>query len=246
MIDVMIESMREFQRAFGRAARDGQVIELDGVVACLTPGLPAHSLFNACVYEWAADLRAALPELARAYEAAGVRKWAAWAHESDSEATAALQEYGMVLDSEPASMGRPLAPGDFEPDGGIERTEDLAAFDRIEALAWDFPVGVFAEAMPNTLQEFNCYLAREGNGTPAAIVGTLHHRGDCGVTLVATTPEARGQGLATRAMRHALAEAARDGCTTTTLQASAMGRPIYERMGYADFGRMQLWELHAA
>ena len=243
MIDVMIESLREFQRAFGRSARDGEVIELDGVVACLTPGLPSHSLFNACVYEWASDLEAALPELGRRYEAAGVRKWGAWAHESDSEATAMLNAHGLVLDSEPVAMARPLAQGDFEPEAGIERTDDLIAFDRVEALAWDFPIGVFADAMPDTLQEFNCYLARDRDGAPAAIVGTLHHRGDCGVTLVATVPEARGQGLATRAMRHALAEAAGDGCVTTTLQASAMGLPIYERLGYADFGRMQLWEL---
>ena len=86
------------------------------------------------------------------------------------------------------------------------------------------------------------YLARDEHGRPGCVVGSAHHNGDCGVTLVGTAPEARGRGLATAAMRLALAEAAADGCTTTTLQATAAGRPIYARMGYRDFGTMNLWE----
>jgi GNAT superfamily N-acetyltransferase len=62
------------------------------------------------------------------------------------------------------------------------------------------------------------------------------------VTLVGTLEAARGRGLATLLMRRALADARERGCTTTTLVATKMGHPIYARLGYRDFGRVQMWE----
>jgi GNAT superfamily N-acetyltransferase len=244
MLEVMIESMREFQRGFGRAARDGEVIEDGPLVASLAPSLGNHSLFNAMVGGGAGDLRAALPELERRYREAGVSAWGAWVHEADTEAEQVLEEHGLELDSSPVAMAREL--GDEPPAEGVELTDDLEAFDLVEASAWSFRLGLLTDGLPHALREFRCYLARDDGGNPAAIVGTQHHRGDCGVTLVGTVPEARGRGYATRAMRHALAEAVREGCRTTTLQASKAGYPIYARMGYRDFGTMHLWEKRAA
>jgi GNAT superfamily N-acetyltransferase len=240
VIEVMRESMREFQRAFGRAARDGQVIELPGAVGCVTPRLGGHSLFNAAVV----DDVAALPALADRYGAAGVEKWGVWAHESDRELRDALSGSGMTLDSSPTAMGRELDDSLPAP-RGVEPLRDLAIFDAVESAAWDFPAHALTDGMPGVLDEFRCYLARDPDGAPAAIVGALHHRGDCAVTLVATTPAARGRGLATAAMLHALRVAAADGCTTSTLQATAAGRPTYERLGYSEFGAMELWETRA-
>jgi GNAT superfamily N-acetyltransferase len=62
------------------------------------------------------------------------------------------------------------------------------------------------------------------------------------VYLVATLPEARGRGLATALMSHALLEARERGCTTTSLQSSARGRPVYARLGYREIGVVQMWE----
>ena len=246
MVDVMLETMREFQRAFARSARDGAAIDLPGVVGCATPGLAGHSMFNAVVPDDADSLRAALPEVARLFGEHGISAWGVWMHSSDTAAARVCEEHGMRLDSTPAAMGRELGPGDFESPGGVERTDDLEAFDLVEASAWGFEPGTIAAAQPYVLREYRCYLARDEHGAPAAIAGTIHHRGDCGVTLVGTVPEARGKGLATAAMRFALAEAARDGCRTTTLQSSAAGHPIYLRLGYRDFGEMRLWEQRRA
>ena len=66
--------------------------------------------------------------------------------------------------------------------------------------------------------------------------------GDCGIFLVGTIPEARGRGISTRLMKRALYDAASRGCTISTLQASQMGYPVYQRLGYRDLGRAQLWE----
>ena len=71
------------------------------------------------------------------------------------------------------------------------------------------------------------------------------HDGDFSVTLVATLPEARGRGLAGRLLTHALHEARERGCTTTSLQATKMGQPVYGRLGYRDLGPVQMWERRA-
>jgi hypothetical protein len=43
-------------------------------------------------------------------------------------------------------------------------------------------------------------------------------------------------------MSHALLEARGRGCTTTSLQATMRGRPVYQRLGYRDIGAMHMWE----
>jgi hypothetical protein len=40
----------------------------------------------------------------------------------------------------------------------------------------------------------------------------------------------------------ALLGASERGCETSTLQATKMGKPIYERMGYRDLGPLHMWE----
>jgi GNAT superfamily N-acetyltransferase len=250
LLPVMVESLRAFQRGFGRAARDGEVIELPGVVACVTPALGFRSIVNAAVHDGADALREALPELEARYDARGVTAWGVWVHESDTAARDALTEHGLRLDSRPTAMAREIEESIAgEPAEGIacERSDDIDAFDAAFAAAYEIPSGAFAYSLPRLAGEYNLYLARAA-GSPEAgcCVATLHHGGDCGVTLVGTAPDARRTGLATVAMRFALAEAARDGCRTTTLQATRAGRPLYERLGYREFGAMQLWEKRTA
>jgi hypothetical protein len=43
-------------------------------------------------------------------------------------------------------------------------------------------------------------------------------------------------------MRQALLDARERGCTTTSLQATAMGRPVYRRLGYRELGVIEMWE----
>src|SRR3954451_23810439 len=168
--------MREFQRAFGRAARDGEVIELPGAVGCRAPRLGGHSLVNAAI----ADDAGVLPELARRYGSAEV--WGVWAHESDAALRTALSDLGMQLDSSPTAMGRELGDS-LSPVPGVEPLDDLDVFDAVEFAGWDFPAGTMAEGIPGVLHEFRCYPERAAAGAPGAIVATVHHRGDCGVTL---------------------------------------------------------------
>ncbi len=74
---------------------------------------------------------------------------------------------------------------------------------------------------------------RRGSATPAK---------DLGFYFVATHPEHRGLGLASRLIAIAVGEARDRGLVTSSLQGSPMGQPLYRRLGYgADF-RLELWE----
>jgi predicted acetyltransferase len=60
--------------------------------------------------------------------------------------------------------------------------------------------------------------------------------------MVAVVPEARGHGIAGKLLAHALADAAERGLETSTLVATNLGRPVYERLGYRQFGALEMWE----
>ena len=70
------------------------------------------------------------------------------------------------------------------------------------------------------------------DGKPVSIAMTIVSHGVAGVYWVGTLPEARGKGLA-RALTAAATNAGFDlGAEVASLQASPMGKPIYEAMGY--------------
>lgn len=68
--------------------------------------------------------------------------------------------------------------------------------------------------------------------TPVATAAVVVSGTCAGVYNVGTPAEFRRRGYGEAATRAAVVEGVRRGCTTTTLQASEMGFPIYKRMGY--------------
>ena len=53
-----------------------------------------------------------------------------------------------------------------------------------------------------------------------------------GIYWVATAEQHRGRGFGVVITRSAVDEAARRGCCMVGLQASPLGKPVYERMGF--------------
>jgi len=80
------------------------------------------------------------------------------------------------------------------------------------------------------------------DGEVVACAGSIHDEGDCGIYLVATEPRARGRGLAADLVTVALSEARAEGCKTGSLQSTPMGKPIYTKLGFRDFGAIHMWE----
>jgi GNAT superfamily N-acetyltransferase len=76
----------------------------------------------------------------------------------------------------------------------------------------------------------------------AAVLQTADVGSDCLIMWVATLPGHRGKRLASRLLAMALGEARERGMKTTTLQASMLGRRVYERLGYRLISTLRLHE----
>lgn len=238
----MLANMRGFFASMAQDASDGHVLELEGVLAAVVPSCPERSIVNCVIYPDPGALEAARDALADEYEQAGVRAWTVWVPEEDTRAAALLGRRGHVLDGRPTAMARELR-GFESPLPVPELLEpDMATALRINDLAYGF-AGDLERAFQRVPPEpARLYLAAV-DGAPACTVLTYDSPdGDCGIYLVATLAEARGRGLATALMGHALTEASRRGCLTTSLQATARGRPLYERLGYRNIGAVHMWE----
>ena len=233
----MLDSMEAFFPSFGERA-----LRRDGVVATITPSIPDRSVFNSVVYRDPAALRGTLAELERTYDDAGVVAWTVWVPRPEAEPADALRQAGHVLDASPEAMAAPL--------------DEISLGAGAEGLDWERGPSL-VPAMSDVLDEAfhwprepvaallawmeHVYVARV-DGEPAACVAAVDFGGDCAIWNVGTREAARGRGLATGLLRQALVDARARGCETTSLQATAMGRPVYARLGYRALGPIDMWE----
>jgi ribosomal protein S18 acetylase RimI-like enzyme len=243
----MLASMREFFRHAGEACDGFRVVERDGVLATVTPEVPDRSLPNAVFYDSEDALERNLDGLARLYEDAGVRAWTVWTPRQDERARGVLADAGHTLDADPAAMVLALdeaePPRDNDPEPDPEpRAEDIGRInDQAYGISGAFEVWMGA----GPLDPAHNYVASV-DGRPVATVVTVDHDGDCSMWAVAALAEARGRGLVSGLMRRALADGRERGCDVSTLQATKLGEPVYERLGYRKFGVMEMWERRAA
>jgi GNAT superfamily N-acetyltransferase len=235
--------LRTFCRGLVQGSEDGRLVELDGVTAAVVPAAPDRSIVNSVMYESVAGLESALDYIARAYEEAGVRAWTVWVPQRDELGSALLERAGHTLDGVPTAMAMELEgfERNVSPDVEIDQDPEPSEIGRLNDRAYGFDGDQFARAVTRRPPGMHHYVARL-DGVAASCVGAIDHGLDCGIYLVATAPEARGRGLATELMVQALLDAGVRGCLTTSLQATKMGHPIYERLGYQDLGQLQLWE----
>lgn len=237
----MHANLRDFCRLMGGASPGARVIELPGVVAAVVPATPHRSLFNSVAYDSADELAQALPRLADMYAESGIEAWTVWTPERDERAARLLSDAGHRIDGDPAVMCMELsdlrAPRpddlDLDPDPRVATLSDLN--DTAYGTAPDMSRAV------QTLPGVTLHVVRL-DGRPVSAVGTHDADGDTCILYVATAPAARGRGLASKLMALALHEARDRGATTTSLQATKMGYPIYAKLGYRDLGTLQMWE----
>jgi ribosomal protein S18 acetylase RimI-like enzyme len=215
-----------------------------GVIAGRCPEIPQRSVFNCVVYRDPEALVEALPDLARQYEEAGTIAWTVWVPERDARVRQALEAAGHVLDGTPEAMAAPLEEVDC--DAGAEgldweRPDGLEEMGAILGEAFSWSGEPIAAVLDGVKGVGHLYVARV-DGRPAGCVGAVDVDGDAGIYWVGTLPEARGRGVATGLMRQALLDARERGCTSTSLQATVMGRPVYRRLGYRELGPIEMWE----
>ncbi len=84
------------------------------------------------------------------------------------------------------------------------------------------------------------------DGQPACTSALFESAGVAGVYWVSTLEAYRSQGLGAAATWAAVEAGRRRGHRLASLQASAMGKPVYEKMGFAIDRRYARWEKHVA
>ncbi len=229
-------------------ATGGSAWRRDGVLAAIVPIAPERSIFNSVFYGDPAPLLESLDEIAAAYDAAGCAAWAVWVPEADRETAVALETAGHKLDSEPRDMGMALADlAAPEPDPELEifEREDYVALARINEASYGYASGELEAIERARMPGTRIYFGSLG-GEEIATLGIVPLNSDAIVVWVAVLPEARGRGVSGRMLAPALENASRDGLETTTLQASSLGYPVYEKLGYRDYGVVEMWERRAS
>lgn len=237
--------IRAYIRWIGNASAGAEVWEAPGVMAAIVPVAATRSIPNSVIHEDAQALAHSYDELARAYRDAGVEMWTVWLHENDSESRTFLEGKGHEFDGEPVAMVLELPEWEPEDLGDLDWDAE-ATFDelgRLNDLAYGYDPPGMAPAMkaPAGDSAIRLYRAR-AEGEAACVLGTIDEGDDSGIIFVATVPEARGRGLASRLLTAALIEARDRGMKTSSLQASALGSPIYERLGYRTYFRFNIME----
>lgn len=237
-------ALHDWVAALGASSPGARTIDGDGVIGAIVPACPQRSICNSVTYDDAEALGAALERLDAVYEEAGIAAWTVWAPEFDREAIALLEGAGHVLDGTPMAMSVDLDrlvradPGDLDWDTDV----DAALLGQLNDLAYGIAgADGMAPGLSAPAAQVRLYQARV-DGRAVCVLGTIDHDRDLGFYFVATDPEHRGHGLASRLITAAADEALGRGLTTSSLQGSAMGRPVYRRLGYGDDFSLHMYE----
>jgi ribosomal protein S18 acetylase RimI-like enzyme len=238
-------SQRAFYRAMANGSPGAALLELDGIQATAVPVREWFSIFNSAFYDDPSQLERGHAALADAYDAVGVKAWAVWVPPDEPRAPALLQRRNHVRDSTPMLFASDIATLDLAP----RRELDLHPSpgwrlvgqinDRAYGVLEPWSLAAVFETMDDP--DSHLHVARV-DGEPASALIAREHGGDCYFWFVATAPDARGAGLASELMRHALRQACERGCTTTTLESTAAAERMYTRLGYTPLARYEMWE----
>jgi GNAT superfamily N-acetyltransferase len=239
----LVASLAQWSRAIDGASEGMRSTDRDGLVMTTTPAVPERSIVNDVVYWDGVALIAAYDEIEAAFDTARIDAWLVWVPDTDTDVAGALAERGHVLDSDPEAMVLDLDSIERPPEPpGFSRVIDPVELARLNDHAYGM-----RSAFERALADFQAadglyFYGVEEDGELESGLVTFDYGDDCSVWLVATHESARGRGLASALMAHALADARERGRTTSTLQATDLGRPVYERLGYRSLGEIQLWE----
>jgi len=237
-----LKTLATFNRLVSESVETTRLIERDGLLAIVSPAVPERSLFNDVIYEEPESLVRHREELAAIY-ADQACAWTVWVPEEDRASATLLETAGHVLDAQPRAMGMDidgLEPPDLSAvQWSVGNEAELMC--TINDRAYGYESGTWRRGMGTDLGDSYVYLASDGDEALSSVM-TFDSGEDCGVFCVATLPEARGRGLASALLLQALVDARERGRRTTTLQATRAGAPVYERLGYRDFGALQMWE----
>jgi GNAT superfamily N-acetyltransferase len=150
-----------------------------------------------------------------------------------------LHDIGMAIDVQRLNEAQPL------PEGlAIERVDDETGIrDWMAAFALGFgltaPVAAsyagLVQSVPPAQHPLNPFYLARLHGAPVGTAALFEAAGVAWVTEVAVAPAARRQGIGAAVTLAALRDARDRGYRIGVLQSTAMGEPVYRRVGFTPF-----------
>ena len=216
----------------------GDVLSTDEVLAVST-GLPVAMLNIGFVRKPLADPENLIRKMVEFYDSAALPFVLRLREGVDPRAEEAMEAAGMPYsDTLPGMAMFPIA-GPSAPVSGLEietvrDMRNLAPYQEVAAAGFGMSIDLVKQLMgPRFLDVpgFESYLGIM-DGEPVATSSMYTGRTTAGVYNVATLTSHRRQGIGEAMTWHAVTRAREHGCTVATLEASVMGKPVYERMGF--------------
>jgi len=218
---------------FAAEAVDAHVQRFPGVVTAVFPHEPERAVYNNAVIDRGLDAAGrtrAVEAMQSAYGRAGVTDYAAWVHETDTAMRVDLERLGYAPLTSTLAMALDLDELRVEPTTLELRTIEWDDYLRV----FDMPAGLLARGDHTAYRVLVAHVA----GEPVASAMSFELDGDCGVYNVGTVEHARRRGLGAAVTGAVLAEARARGCTTASLQSTAIAERVYAGLGFRSLGRI--------
>jgi GNAT superfamily N-acetyltransferase len=221
---------------YARGSAGAALQRLSGVAVAVFPQGPERAVYNNALLD--RDLShpertAAADAMAAAYGSAGIDRYAAWVHESDEEMRAELSGRGFAIAESTLAMGLSLDAISVTPPEVEIRPVDWPEYlEYLEVVG--APAGLLSGADPSA---FRALAARRDDENVATAIA-FDHRGDCGIYNMSTLETARRRGFGTALTARQVRGAAERGCSTASLQSTAMAERVYAAVGFRDLGRI--------
>jgi hypothetical protein len=217
----------------------GAVIRRTGGIAVIASGLPA-SLFNQVLVEADDATPAAIREAVAGMRGRGAPWIVNLRAGLDDRFVPVLRDLGLAVAEDESAPGMALHP---IPAGGSGPTHTIRLVRDDQGVADHADVIVEGFGMPRELVApiiTPGFAAAEGvalyvgylDGRPVTSGAGMRTGHTIGVYNIATVQDARRRGFGAEMTARVAADGLAAGCDVAILQASAMGYPVYERMGY--------------
>jgi GNAT superfamily N-acetyltransferase len=248
VIPAIEESLREYWSNYGSAPQVA-VTESQGWLKLYT-GLPLTFLNGVSSYQLSTDhVDFAIEESKRFFQARhAIWEWVVGPRPSPASLPESLARHGFEVGGGSTGMaahmdtiheGLPLVdPFEIVPveDAQTLRTWAVTALDGFETPDL-YPGFVNLECSLGCQPIYRRYLGFL-RGQPVATSALFLGRNVAGIYVVSTVPSARKLGIGAAVTLHALREARTAGYPIAVLQASPMGRSVYQRLGFQEFSKL--------
>jgi ribosomal protein S18 acetylase RimI-like enzyme len=228
---------KQFQAAHGPM----RALCFPGAWAFASPAQPERLGPQQVLYEDAGALEARLPAIEDFFRSLGVRFWRVYVPRGDTAAERLLTHARYEPREAMPAMGMSLAGAALEaPRVTLEQLPTQQELIPLNAEAFGDPKILLMPWHHQSYAPMHSLGLREGGQLLSC--GMAFDAGDTtGIYLVATATSARGRGLASEVTRGLLLEAQARGQAAAVLQATALGRGVYQRVGLRDVGVWNSW-----